>query len=121
MLFNKYVLPLLLTPVMILIGSLSIILSIWFKYSSRLIIFSPPIELFVQNPSIFWFLYYNRISTKVVVTKTDTLSKAQVSNQLQIICSKLAITKNDIILTSSQDKQGHKELLDSIEGFVYNN
>lgn len=74
-----------------------------------------------QDEQMLKFLYYNRISTKVVVTKTDTLSKAQVSNQLQIICSKLAITKNDIILTSSQDKQGHKELLDSIEGFVYNN
>ena len=63
-------------------------------------------------------LYFNRISTKVVVTKIDTLSKAQVSNQLQIICSKLGITRKDIIVTSSQDKEGHKELLDSIEQFV---
>ena len=71
-----------------------------------------------QDEQMLKFLYFNRISTKVVITKTDTLSKAQVSNQLQIICSKLAITKNDIILTSSQDKKGHKELLDSIESFV---
>lgn len=71
-----------------------------------------------QDEQMLKFLYFNRISTKIVITKTDTLSKAQVSNQLQIICSKLAITKNDIILTSSQDKKGHKELLDSIESFV---
>lgn len=75
----------------------------------------------LQDEQMLKFLYYNRISTKVVITKTDTLSKAKVSNQLQIICSKLAITKNDVILTSSQDKKGLKELLDSIESFVYNN
>ena len=71
-----------------------------------------------QDEQMLKFLYFNRISTKVVVTKTDTLSKAQVSNQLQIICAKLGITRNDIIITSSQDRQGHKELLDSIESFV---
>lgn len=71
-----------------------------------------------QDEQMLNFLYFNRISTKVVVTKIDTLSKAQVSNQLQIICSKLGITKKDIIVTSSQDKEGHKELLDSIEQFI---
>lgn len=71
-----------------------------------------------QDEQMLNFLYFNRISTKVVVTKIDTLSKAQVSNQLQIICSKLGITRKDIIVTSSQDKEGHKELLDSIEQFV---
>ena len=65
------------------------------------------------------FLYFNRIPFKIVVTKTDTLSKAQVSNQLTVICAKLAITKKDIILTSSEDKKGHEELLDSLEHFVY--
>ena len=71
-----------------------------------------------QDEQMLNFLYFNRISTKVVVTKTDTLSKAQVSNQLQIICSKLGITRRDVIVTSSQDKEGHKELLESIEQFV---
>ncbi len=71
-----------------------------------------------QDEQMLNFLYFNRISTKVVVTKIDTLSKAQVSNQLQIICSKLGITRKDIIVTSSQDKAGHKELLDSIEHFI---
>ena len=72
----------------------------------------------MQDEQMLNFLYFNRISTKVVVTKIDTLSKAQVSNQLQIICSKLGITRKDIIVTSSQDKAGHKELLDSIEHFI---
>lgn len=71
-----------------------------------------------QDEQMLKFLYFNRISTKVVVTKVDTLSKAQVSNQLQIICSKLGITRKDIIVTSSQDREGHKDLLDSIEQFV---
>ena len=71
-----------------------------------------------QDEQMLNFLYFNRISTKVVVTKIDTLSKAQVSNQLQIICSKLGITRKDIIVTSSQDKAGHKELLDSIAHFI---
>ena len=74
-----------------------------------------------QDEQMLKFLYFNRISTKVVVTKIDTLSKAQVSNQLQIICSKLGITRKDIIITSSHDKEGHKDLLDSIEQFVSQN
>ena len=72
----------------------------------------------IQDEQMLKFLYFNRMPTKVVVTKIDTLSKAQVYNQLQIICSKLGITRNDIILTSSQDKKGQQELLDSIEYFV---
>ena len=74
-----------------------------------------------QDEQMLKFLYFNRIATKVVVTKTDTLSRSQVFNQLQIICAKLGITRNDIIITSSQDRKGHEELLDSIESFVSSN
>lgn len=71
-----------------------------------------------QDEQMLKFLYFNQISTKVVVTKTDTLSRVQVFNQLNIICSKLGLTRKDIIITSSQDKEGHKELIESIEHFV---
>lgn len=71
-----------------------------------------------QDEQMLKFLYFNQISTKVVVTKTDTLSRVQVFNQLNIICSKLGLTRKDIIMTSSQDKEGHKELIESIEHFV---
>lgn len=71
-----------------------------------------------QDEQMLKFLYFNRISTKVVATKTDTLSRVQVFNQLNIICSKLGLTRKDVIITSSEDKEGHKELLDSIEHFV---
>lgn len=71
-----------------------------------------------QDEQMLKYLYFNRISTKVVVTKTDTLSRVQVFNQLNIISSKLGLTRKDIIITSSQDKEGHKELMDSIEHFV---
>ena len=74
-----------------------------------------------QDEQMLKFLYFNRISTKVVVTKTDTLSRVQVFNQLNIICSKLGLTRKDIIITSSQDKEGHKELMESIEQFVSSN
>ncbi len=73
-----------------------------------------------QDEQMLKFLYFNRISTKVVVTKTDTLSRVQVFNQLNIICSKLGLTRKDVIITSSQDKEGHKELMESIEHFVSN-
>lgn len=73
-----------------------------------------------QDEQMLKFLYFNQIPFKIVVTKTDTLSKAQVSNQLTVICAKLSITKNDIILTSSEDKKGHEELLSSLEHFIYN-
>jgi len=71
-----------------------------------------------QDEQMLKFLYFNRISAKVIVTKTDTLSKAQVSNQLSIICSKLGLTRNDIILTSSQDREGLSDILSSIEGYI---
>ncbi len=73
-----------------------------------------------QDEQMLKFLYFNRISTKVIVTKTDTLSRVQVFNQLNIICSKLGLNRKDIIITSSEDREGHKELMDSIEHFVKN-
>ena len=71
-----------------------------------------------QDEQMLNFLYYNRISTRIIVTKTDTLSRSQVNDQLTTICNKLGITKKDIIVTSSQDKKGHDDLLNDIERFV---
>lgn len=72
----------------------------------------------LQDEQMLQFLYFNRISTRVIVTKTDTLSRSQVNNQVTIICNKLGITKKDIIVTSSQDKKGLEELLSDIEHFA---
>jgi len=74
----------------------------------------------IQDEQMLKYLYFNRISVKVVVTKTDILSKAQVSNQLQIICAKLGIGLKDIIVTSSQDRKGQFDLLKNIEQFIEN-
>ena len=71
-----------------------------------------------QDEQMIKFLYYNHISFKVVITKTDTLSKSQVSNQVFMIVGKLGLTKSDVILTSSMDKKGQQDLLLSLEGFV---
>ncbi len=71
-----------------------------------------------QDEQMLNFLYFYRIPFKIVVTKIDTLSRSQVNDHLIIICNKLGITKNDIIVSSSQDKKGIDELLNSIESFV---
>ncbi len=71
-----------------------------------------------QDEQMLKFLYFNRISTKVVVTKTDTLSRSQVFNNLMIICSRLGLSKKDVILTSSQDREGLEDLLTSIETYA---
>lgn len=71
-----------------------------------------------QDEQMLKFLYFNRISTKVVVTKTDTLSRSQVFNNLMIICSRLGLSKKDVILTSSQDRKGLEDLLTSIETYA---
>ena len=73
-----------------------------------------------QDEQMLQFLYFNRIPCKVVVTKIDTLSRSQVNNQLIIICNKLGINKEDLIVTSSADKKGLDALLNSIEHYVSN-
>lgn len=71
-----------------------------------------------QDEQMLKFLYFNRIPCKVVVTKIDTLSRSQVANQLIIICNKLGLNKEDIIVTSSWDKKGLDALLKDIEHYV---
>lgn len=71
-----------------------------------------------QDEQMLEFLYFNRIPCKVVVTKIDTLSRSQVANQLIVICNKLGLNKEDIIVTSSWDKKGLDALLKDIEHYV---
>lgn len=71
-----------------------------------------------QDEQMLEFLYFNRIPCKVVVTKIDTLSRSQVASQLIIICNKLGLNKEDIIVTSSWDKKGLDALLKDIEHYV---
>ncbi len=68
-----------------------------------------------QDEQMLKYLYANQIPTVLVVTKTDTLSKSQVNNQLMIITAKLGVNRSDLILTSSQDKKGYEQLMESIE------
>lgn len=71
-----------------------------------------------QDEEMLQFLYYNHIPVKILVTKTDTLSHSQVASQIFMICTRLGITKNDIIITSSEDKKGLNELWHSINHFL---
>ena len=71
-----------------------------------------------QDEQMLEFLYFNRIPCKVVVTKIDTLSRSQVASHLIIICNKLGLNKEDIIVTSSWDKKGLDALLKDIEHYV---
>ncbi len=64
------------------------------------------------------YLYANNIPFKVVATKTDKLSKAQLSKNLKAIASTLKITTNNIISTSSEKKENINLILDIIENFM---
>lgn len=67
-----------------------------------------------QDEQMLKFLYANQIPTVVVVTKTDTLAKSKVYDQVTIISAKLGIPRNNFVLTSSQDKKGYEQIMESI-------
>ena len=72
----------------------------------------------VQDEQMIQFLYFNRIPFKVVITKTDTLSRSQVNNQVFMITGKLSLSRRDVIVTSSMDKKGLEDFLSSIDSYV---
>lgn len=61
------------------------------------------------------FLYYYKIPTVFVLTKCDKLSRSQIGVQKQKIAQSLALAPNNFIATSTENKIGLDELLDSIE------
>ena len=64
------------------------------------------------------YLYANNIAFKVVATKCDKLSKAQINKNLKIISKYLKITENNIICTSSTERTNINEICNAISNFI---
>lgn len=61
------------------------------------------------------FLYYYNIPTVFVLTKADKLSKAERNRNAIKIANELGLTISSFIITSSDNKLGKDQLLDSLE------
>lgn len=60
------------------------------------------------------FLYYYHIPMVFVLTKADKLSNQQQSSQSANIATSLKVTKNDLIITSAENKLGAEKLEEDI-------
>lgn len=61
------------------------------------------------------FLYYYNIPIVFVLTKADKLSKAERNRNATKIANELGLTISNFIITSSDNKLGKDQLLDSLE------
>lgn len=64
------------------------------------------------------FLYYNVIPFTIIATKADKLSKAQTGRSVQTIATSYKCGISDILITSSETKQGLDKVLEKIEGII---
>lgn len=64
------------------------------------------------------FLYYNVIPFTIIATKADKLSKAQTGRSVQAIATSYGCGINDIIVTSSETRQGLDSVLEKIEKII---
>ena len=66
------------------------------------------------------FLYYNLIPFTIIATKADKLSKAAVGRSVQAIASAYKCGTGDIIVTSSETRQGLDKVLEKLENIINN-
>ena len=66
------------------------------------------------------FLYYNVIPFTIIATKADKLSKAAVGRSVQQIATAYKCGVGDIIVTSSETKQGLDKVLEKLETIIKN-
>lgn len=64
------------------------------------------------------YLYYYSLPFSVIATKSDKLSKNQLSKNVQTIATALAVGRDDIIPVSSVDRSGRESVLAAIERFL---
>ena len=64
------------------------------------------------------FLYYNIIPFTIIATKADKLSKSAIGRSVQTIASAYKCGTGDIIVTSSQTRQGLDKVLERIENIL---
>ena len=66
------------------------------------------------------YLYYNTIPFSIIATKADKLSKAQTGRCVQKIATSYKCGISDILVTSSQTRQGLDGVLEKIERILDN-
>lgn len=66
------------------------------------------------------FLYYNMIPFTIIATKADKLSRAQTGRSVQNIANSYKCGVNDILVTSSETKQGLDKVLEKAERIIEN-
>ena len=66
------------------------------------------------------FLYYNLIPFTIIATKADKLSKAAIGRSVQQIATAYKCGVGDIIVTSSETKQGLDKVLEKLETIINN-
>lgn len=64
------------------------------------------------------YLHHYRIPFFVVATKSDKLSKAQISKQKSVIANALSLGVGDILTISSLKKEGKEAVLDKMENLL---
>lgn len=71
-----------------------------------------------DDKSMIAYLYYNLIPFTVIATKADKLPRSKVPASVDKIASSFGCGKGDIIVTSSQTRQGYDAVLEAIERTV---
>ena len=66
------------------------------------------------------YLYYNIIPFTIIATKADKLSKAAIGRSVQSIATAYKCGAGDIIVTSSQTRQGLDKVLEKTETILNN-
>ena len=64
------------------------------------------------------YLYYNVIPFTIITTKADKLSKAAIGRSVQHIATAYKCVRADIIVTSSETRQGLDKVLEKIENIL---
>ena len=64
------------------------------------------------------YLYTYNIPFCIIATKADKIGKSQINKNLQVIANTFGVGTQDIMFTSSQDKQGKERILDKIESVL---
>lgn len=72
-----------------------------------------PLDIMMIN-----FLVYYRINFVVVLTKADKLNRAQISKQQQAISGQIGIPQSNLIVVSSQKKQGLDKLIQKFDDYL---
>lgn len=64
------------------------------------------------------YLHHYHIPFFIVATKSDKLSKAQISKQKSVVANALSMGTSDILTVSSLKKEGKEAVLDKIENLL---